>query len=448
MYQINTIIAAVQLALDAKESAAVTAILKHYLMDDHYVPREIRQEVLKGVNAHFETKYSVTTIKKANPTTLNGIKIKLPEKEILVPADNVKGSTEIPADLIAANPNATSKETTTMQTSATVKEANNNNPVAEALDTVAAVAPKGPVKVKKVDKKDKANKVSANDTVELAKADGVRFAKAFAEAFKKGKTKKGDHHMVLSLAGNDLTPDRVAGVYDFFKPSIKVLIEVMSEIDGLKTKEEREATFTAWIADDKDRSKAFKKFRKVTVEDVKKFDHVIGLFLLTAEENLKAAVSLAVYANEQAKDDSDDTYAFIRKNQDGINPRWSCAIAAGIGGGVDMALHGMSIGSVVGTAVGAGAAFFAGDMLEDIESNNLRSFAAGALGASFGVAGSRLGRYAGSVVSGTEVEVHDGNIVATIPAQQVISHTTVQPAPTEQQAKPGLLGGITDYLLG
>ena len=445
MYQINTIIAAVQLAHEAKENAAVTAILKHYLMDDHYVPREVRQDVLKGVNAHFETKYSVTTIKKANPALLNGLKLQLPEKELLVPVDKLQGSSEIPADLIAANPNANVaivKETVTMQTAAPATDKNTNATV-EGLDTANATVAKGG-KDKTSGKKEKTGK-AAGDTVELAKADGLRFAKAFAAAFKKGKTKKGDHHMVLSLAGNDLTPDRVAGVYEFFKPSIKVLIEVMAEIDGLKTKEEREETFTAWVADDKDRTKSFKKFRKIADGDVKKFDHLIGLYLLTSEENLRNAVSLAVFASEAAKDDDDDTYAFIRKNQDGINPRWSMAVSAVVGGGIDMAMHGVSVGSAVGTVVGAGAAFFAGDMLEGIENASLRSFTAGAIGASFGIAGSRLGRYTSEVISGTEVEMTDGNIVATIPAQQVISHTTVQPV---DQPKQGLFGGITDYLLG
>lgn len=445
MFQINTIIAAVQLALDAKENAAVTAVLKHYLLDDHYVPREIRQDVLKGINAHFDTKYSVTTIKKANPAVLNGLKLQLPEKEVLIQTDKVQGSSEIPAALIAANPNANVaivKETITMQTAAPANE-NANSAVVEGLDTASAAAPKGN-KDKKPGKKDK-TAAAVSDTVELAKADGLRFAKAFATAFKKGKTKKGDHHMALSIVGNDLTPGRVAGVYDFFKPSIKVLIDVMGEIDGMKTKEEREETFNAWVADDKDRAKSFKKFRKLVGDDVKKFDHIIGLHLLTCEDNLKNAVSLAVFANEAAAGDDDDTYAFIRKNQDGINPRWSMAVAAAVGGGIDMAMHGVNIGSAVGTAVGAGAAFLAGDMLEDIESASLRSFAAGALGASFGIAGSRLGRYATNVVSGVEVEVTEGNIVATIPAQNVITHTAVQPA---DQTKQGLFGGITDYLLG
>lgn len=444
MYQINTIIAAVQLALDAKEPAAVTAILKHYLMDDHYVPRDVRQDVLKGVNAHFDTKYSVTTIKKANPATLNGLKLNLPEKETLIPADKVQGSSEIPADMIAANPNATIvKETLIMQVVATPANENNTSATVEALDTAGAATPKGG-KDKKPGKKDK-TATAVSDTVELAKADGLRFAKAFATAFQKGKTKKGAHHMALSIVGNDLTPGRVAGVYDFFKPSIKVLIDVMSEIDGLRTKEEREETFDAWVHDDKDRSKSFKKFRKLVDGEVKKTDHIIGLYLLTTDDNLKNAVSLAVFATEAAAE-NDDTYAFIRKNQDGINPRWSSAIAAVAGGGIDMAMNGFNIGSAIGTAVGAGAAFIAGEMLEGIESPTLRSFTAGALGASFGIAGSRAGRFANDVVSGTEVEVHDGNIVATIPAQNVIAHTTVQQA--EAQPKVGLLGGITDYLMG
>lgn len=443
MYQISTIVTAVQLALDNKESAAVTAVLKHYLLDDHYVNRDVRQDVLKAVNSHFDTKYSLTTIKKANPAVLNGLKAKLPEKELLVPADKVKGSTEIPTDLIAANPIVTQKENPAMQTAAQATNVTESNVTDAAKLDTATAAPA--VKTPKEGKKKKVDAVT--DTVELAKADGLRFSKAFASAFQKGKTKKGEQHMVLSLASNDLTPERAAGVYEFFKPSIKVLVEVMSEIDGLKTKEERDTTFTAWIDDDKDRTKSYKKFRKIVGDEVKKPDHLMGLYLLTTDDNLKNAVSLAVFATEKAKeDDNDDSYAFIRKNQDGINPRWSAGIAAAIGGSVDMALNGFNVGSAVGTAIGTGAAFFAGEMLEEIESPVLRSFTAGAMGASFGTMGSRLGRYLGGSSADVDVEAAEGNVVATIPAQQVITHTTVQPA--EQQPKQGLLGGIADYLMG
>jgi hypothetical protein len=176
----------------------------------------------------------------------------------------------------------------------------------------------------------------------------------------------------------------------------------------------------------------------------------MALFLLLSEDNLRWSIDFANYAYtdaEEGKEDKDDTYAFVRENSNGVNPRWTAAAGALIGGGVDMALNGFDVSAAVGTAVGTGAAFYAGALLEDsIENPHLRDFSAGALGGLIGTAGSRLGRAAGNAMFGSDdtmVEA-DSTVVATIPAQVVTQRTQ----PAAEQPGGGMLTGLTALMMG
>lgn len=448
MYQVETIVTAVQLALDAKESTAVPAVMKHYLMDDHYVSREVRQDVLKAVNNHFDTKYSVTTIKKGNPALLKTLPFQLPEKEQLLAVDSLHGKAELPADgltIISTKPNTAQEENTAMQNAEQNNGQQTTNAAAGAQpDQVANNKPAQPKKVKRVNEDDQDNGSS------ISKAQVKTFSEAYVNAVveNKGKVKKTHRHIDLTLTPDEFGKLPAKAVYTFLKPAVKFLVDALKVIKGMDDVGARETVFTAWVESDADRTKAFKKFSKWAKEDIKKADNIMALFILTSENNLKTAVDFNLFANENndMKNKTDNnTFAFIRENDAGVNPRWAAGLSALVAGGVDMALSGVSVGSAVGTVAGTVGAFFAGGLLDDhIEDTALRCFAAGALGGAMGTLGARAGRHFISSGDETLLENSDSTVVATIPAQQVI--TKVQPV--EEQSSGGFLNGITSYLMG
>lgn len=433
MYQIATIIAAVQLAMDSQENNAVTAVIKHYLMDDQYVPREIRQEVLEKVNEHFVTKFSVTTIKKANPALLNGFKAQLPEKEKPVIVDSVKGVSEIPADSKLITDTATANNQSNEINEVIDMQQANQQAAGTTESNTATEAPTKPTKVTK--------------QVNRAEVEAKVFAKALATAIEKGKVKKGNRHIILSFLEGDLTGGKVKGVYDYLKPVIKSLIGCLKEVPGLKTKEERESTFTAWIESDKAHTKSFKKFNKVLGDDIEKFDNKMALYLLTSEDNLKNAAALVAFALANPEKEPESSYSFMRENEGGVRGSWMAVGAAVVSAGVDMVQHGVSAGSILGGTLGTAAAFGLGTLIDEhVDDQIIRTGLCAGAGILTGAGGSRLGRavipgenYVDGIYSDETLEV-----VNVKPGTSVTVNVPAQAAKEEG----GVLSGLASYLMG
>jgi len=442
MHQFETIVAAIELALQNNSQNAITAILKEYFMEQD------RQDLLEMINERYDSKYSITAIKKGNPVILKTLPFDLPEKAVLVRADKLIGSTEIPADskLITETPNnAAQQGNIEMQTAAQSQAQETTTADNTQVNQVPAGKPEKPAKAKKDKKADR-----EQDSADLAKIESKRFAKAFVDAHAKGKVKKDNRHIKLTFSMDSISEFGVNTIYPFMRPSVKFLVQAIKELPGMKDADHRAAVFETWVKGDEDRAKAFKRFKKVAGKVLEKDDHIMALFLLLSEDNLRWSIDFANYAYtdaEEGKEDKDDTYAFVRENSNGVNPRWTAAAGALIGGGVDMALNGFDVSAAVGTAVGTGAAFYAGALLEDsIENPHLRDFSAGALGGLIGTAGSRLGRAAGNAMFGSDdtmVEA-DSTVVATIPAQVVTQRTQ----PAAEQPGGGMLTGLTALMMG
>lgn len=455
MHQFDTIVAAIELAIQHGNSNAIPAILKEYFMDEQFVPKQDRHDLLVLINNRFDSKYSLTAIKKGNPVTLKTLPFELPEKAVLVRADKVVGATELPADskLITETPNnAAQQGNIEMQNVAQQSQDQDTT-----ADNAALTNTQGDQDTNgKPGKPNKSNKDKRNDQVvevDLSKAEAKRFAKAFVDAHAKGKVKKDNRHVKLVYTMNSIDEYGVNTIYPFMRPTIKFLVQAIKELPGMRDADHRATVFETWVAGDAGRAKAFKKFHKRASKVLEKEDHIMALFLLLSEENLRWSIDFANYAytdSEEGKKNEigdDDTYAFVRENSNGVNPRWTAAAGAAIGGGIDMALNGFNISSAVGTAAGAGAAFFAGGLLEDqIENPHLRDLAAGALGGTLGVLGSRVGRTAGNALFGgdddTMVEA-DSTVVATIPAQVVTQRTQ----PVTEQNNGGILTGLTALMM-
>lgn len=450
MHQFETIVAAIELALQNNSQNAITAILKEYFMDEQFVPKQDRQDLLEMINERYDSKYSITAIKKGNPVILKTLPFDLPEKAVLVRADKLIGSTEIPADskLITETPNnAAQQGNIEMQNAAQSQAQETTTADNTQVNQAPAGKPEKPVKVKK-DKKANREQEESSD---LAKIESKRFAKAFVDAHAKGKVKKDNRHIKLTFSMDSISEFGVNTIYPFMRPSVKFLVQAIKELPGMKDADHRAAVFETWVKGDEDRAKAFKRFKKVAGKVLEKDDHIMALFLLLSEDNLRWSIDFANYAYtdaEEGKEDKDDTYAFVRENSNGVNPRWTAAAGALIGGGVDMALNGFDVSAAVGTAVGTGAAFYAGALLEDsIENPHLRDFSAGALGGLIGTAGSRLGRAAGNAMFGSDDDTMveaDSTVVATIPAQVVTQRTQ----PAAEQPGGGLLTGLTALMMG
>lgn len=450
MHQFETIVAAIELALQNNSQNAITAILKEYFMDEQFVPKQDRQDLLEMINERYDSKYSITAIKKGNPVILKTLPFDLPEKAVLVRADKLIGSTEIPADskLITETPNnAAQQGNIEMQNAAQSQAQENTTADNTQVNQVPAGKPEKPAKAKK-DKKANREQEESSD---LAKIESKRFAKAFVDAHAKGKVKKDNRHIKLTFSMDSISEFGVNTIYPFMRPSVKFLVQAIKELPGMKDDDHRAAVFESWVKGDEDRAKAFKRFKKVAGKVLEKDDHIMALFLLLSEDNLRWSIDFANYAYtdaEEGKEDKDDTYAFVRENSNGVNPRWTAAAGALIGGGVDMALNGFDVSAAVGTAVGTGAAFYAGALLEDsIENPHLRDFAAGVLGGAIGTAGSRLGRAAGNAMFGSDDDTMveaDSTVVATIPAQVVTQRTQ----PAAEQPGGGMLTGLTALMMG
>ena len=454
MHQFETIIAAVELAIQHGVSNAIPAILKEYIMDEHYVAKQDRHELLVLINNKLETKYSLTGIKKGNPVILKTLPFELPEKAVLVRTDKVIGSTEIPADsaLISQTNNAAQQGTTEMQTNAQQSQAQESNANAQATEQGNAlvqdnIKPGNPSKKDKA-KKDKRVEV-ATEEADMSKAEAKRFAKAFVDAHAKGKVKKADRHVKLAFGMDSIDQFGINVIYAFMRPTVKFMVNAIKELPGMKDADHRATVFETWVKGDEDRAKAFKRFNKRASKVLDKPDHIMAMFLLLSEDNLRTSIEFAnfAYIEAEATDTAgDDTYAFVRENSNGVNPRWTAAAGAVIGGTVDMAMNGFDLSAIAGTAVATGGAFFAGGLLEDqIENPHLRDFAAGALGGVMGVGGARIGRNIGRALSDddeTMVEQSDSTVVATIPAQVITQRTE----PVNESG--GVLTGLAALMAG
>jgi len=454
MHQFETIIAAVELAIQHSVNNAIPAILKEYIMDEHYVAKQDRHDLLVLINNKLDTKYSLTGIKKGNPVILKTLPFELPEKAVLVRTDKVIGSTEIPADsaLISHTHTANTAQqgTTEMQTNAQQSQAQESNQSSntELRNTLVQdnTKPGNPSKKDKA-KKDKRVEV-ATEEADLAKAESKRFAKAFVDAHAKGKVKKADRHVKLAFGMDSIDQFGINVIYAFMRPTIKFMVNAIKELPGMKDAGQRATVFESWVNGDEDRAKAFKRFNKRASKVLDKPDHIMAMFLLLSEENLRVSIEFAnfAYTEAEAVETGDDTYAFVRENSNGVNPRWTAAAGAVIGGTVDMAMNGFDVSAIAGAAIATGSAFYAGGLLEDsIENPHLRDFAAGALGGIMGVGGARIGRNIGRALSDddeTMVEQSDSTVVATIPAQVITQRTE----PVHESG--GMLTGLAALMAG
>lgn len=451
MHQFDIIVAAIELANQHNSQNAIQAILKEYMMDEQFVPRTDRQDLLEMINERFETKYSITNIKKGNPVVLKTLPFELPEKAVLIRADKVIGATDLPVDdaqTIAIQTNAAQQGTIEMQNAQQSQAQDNtaDNTVVTGTNQVAAGKPGKADKVKKTKPVDQ-----EIDAPDLSKAEAKRFAKAFVDAHAKGKVKKDNRHVKLNFDMASIDQFGVNTIYPFMRPAIKFMVSAIKELPGMDDADNRAAVFESWVNGDENRAKAFKKFSKRASKVIDKDDHIMALFLLLSEDNLRWSIDFSNFAyteKEAAAAEKDDTYAFVRENSNGVNPRWTAAAGAVIAGGVDMALNGLSVGSAVGTAGGAVAAFYAGGLIEEhVDNQFARDFAAGALGGFLGHTGSRLGRSAANYLSGNDDDTlleADSTVVATIPAQVVTQRTQ----PAAEQPGGGLLTGLTALMMG
>ena len=387
--QIEVIVAAVENARTNNLPQLVTAIFKHYILDESYVHKDVRQSILSEVNTKLGTRLSITQIKKANLSLLAQYPGDLPAKPKLVEVEELHGNSELPA----ANIQAQNNQAATQQT---LEQENMTN-----ANTTAAV--------------------ETATTFDISVLNELKTAEDY-------------------VAAAAMT-----------KPVRDLLIQTLSVRPETKSAKKRFAFFSTWLHDvaGKKAVKAYVKFAETVEGHIDNTDDRISCFLCLTKVGAERSAEFgahvvggasptqaaeAVEAKSKkeataAKEAGRSGYSFTRANDDGIRSGWVAVAGAVVGGGLDMMKSGFSIGSVAGTAVAGVGAYFAGEMLDDyVDNEYIRYAAAGALGAALGIIGSRIG---GSLLpsdlftgdSAPELVSDKPTVVVNVPAAQpAISH--------------------------
>lgn len=387
--QIEVIVAAVETARNNRLPQLVTAIFKHYILDETYVHKDVRQSILGEVNNKLGTRLSVTQIKKANLSLLEQYPGELPAKPKLVEVEELHGNSELPAANIQAQNNQAATQQTLENTEMNATTKNAEIAGATALDL--------------------------NVLDELTTAEDYVQAAAMT------------------------------------KPIRDVFIATLASRPETKSAKKRFTVFSTWLHEvaGKKVVKAYTKFAELVDGHIDNTDDRITVFMTLTKIGNEKAGDLATYlvggvtpvqaaevvetkGKKEAKAEKEgerSNYSFTRANDDGIRSGWVAVAGAVVGGGLDMMKSGFSIGSIGGVAVAGIGSYFAGEMLDEyIENDMLRYAAAGALGAALGVIGSRVGGY---IVpsdlftgdSAPELVSDKPTVVVNVPAAQpAISH--------------------------
>jgi hypothetical protein len=360
---------------------------KAKLFDEEFVRPQDRQAVLKKVNKGMGVNWSMNQVKRADGAMLEQvtqINAQRGNDKPLIPVDELHGSSTVKG--------ATSAEMAPQLTATERLLAANQTPAATAQSTAQVV----------------------ELPVTPAAPAAEQVAPAADTAAQTSSTSQENTNMKLvqdiTAANNTNTAPAADGAAVDFDMFIAGLTHA-----GANTPELRKELWVGFITQDAMIHELWKGH--VPAEGVNS-DQQIYNFVAARKPVGDAFVTyLASKANTgiEATAEAKSRFSFTGDRDEGIRTSWVAAGSAVIGGGIEMfARGGLTLGSAVGTVLGAGASFFGGELVDEhIEGDFGRYVAGGTLGLILGAGGSALGR---AVLPGAPLLGSGNTMNAELPA--------------------------------
>lgn len=317
------IVAAVKkFCVETREQKA-RAIVKYYLFDTAYVQTKARKPIIDMVNKELKTSWSLSAIRDAHPSHLEGLK--LPIKAEVLPQDE-EGYSFIGKVTLGKDPDDQAVTTTDKHGSLTFRS---NSEVVASSNEPSDNQANWPDEVAAQNKPAVNESNTRNEESNMSKVNTVTRTSSLEE---------------------------IAAHYKEHKKAIKALADDL--VEYIEDDKKRAKVIAKWLKSDDDRAAAFEKFTKLLDDKYKDGDVVISLFIRLGDNPKKELKSLEK-ALEAKKDNSSSA------NSGSTNTAMSFAAGAVIGGVGNILLNGLTPGAAAGTVVAAGAGYYLGSVLDD-----------------------------------------------------------------------------------
>lgn len=338
--------------------------LKAKLFDEEFVRGQDRQAVLKKVNKGMGVNWSMNQVKRADGTLLDQItSINSGRNDKLIPVDELHGSSTVKGPSSEMAPQLTATERLLAANASPAVQ----DTAAQALATEQVVAP--------------------------VAAPQVAAATTPAAPVAPTQSNTSEENLTMNLhsvnSNNTNTNNTAAADAVDLQSFINSLTAA-----GAGTPELRKELWVNFITQD---SMINELWKGHTPAEGVASDQVIYDFVVARQP---VADAFLVFLNTktitgiEASAEAKSRFSFTGERDEGIRTSWIAAGSAIIGGGLEMtARGGLTMGAAIGTVLGAGASFFAGEMIDDhVEGQFGRYVAGGTLGLILGAGGSALGR--------------------------------------------------------
>lgn len=329
--------------------------LKAKLFDEEFVRPNDRQAVLKKVNKGMGVNWSMNQVKRADGAML---------EQVAAINNSRNASNPIPVDELHGSSTVKGPSSAELapQLTATERLLTANCRPAPVLQEPAAPD------------------LTAEQVADLAAAPAAQTSSTSQE------------NTDMNFAQDNLNTNTAAAA-DLDKNDFQSFIDSLTGA-GANTPELRKELWVGFITQDAMINELWKAH--VPAEGVSD-DQKIYNFVVARQpvaNSFMAFLSSKSGTGIEATAEAKSRFTLTGERDEGIRTSWVAAGAAVIGGGMEMfARGGLTLGSAVGTVLGAGASFFAGEMVDEhIESQFGRYVAGGTLGLALGGAGSALGR--------------------------------------------------------
>lgn len=397
---VNVVIEKVKdLRANKASSAEIQQAVALLLNDDNLFTKAQRPAGLKAVNKALGTNYSLTQIKRAAKATAeSSTKKELPPMEKALRVDGLSGVAN--GDLLASISRMPVVEDVVKEA---VEEVPSQIPPAGAL-FIPAEEFSGTVNFTLVNET-----TNVNVTPELTQENTMNTttqtqATAQAAAGQVVDSMSPEDVELFLISAGVATEAQLSSFMKHFFANHQDLFNGFTAFATIHPTKTNRELLTAWVNLDPTNAVAFMRFTKAKVETQQQPEQSFGDRVITS----------------------------LRGNREtGFSSGTVAAVTAVLGGGIEMAMRGsLSIGTGIGTALGATAGYFAAEATSDMmDSETGRYIVAGSIGLVAGGAGSRLGRMSQTALLGDS----SGNATISMPGQAQ-PEIAIQHRPTDMSS--------------
>lgn len=472
-------VADVKKVFDAKDPAETLAVLRSKMFNESFLDKGQRQAMLKEVNEALGSSFTMNQVRKADPTLLNkeldAAKPKPANEPLQEPkfqvVDELHGSVELPSgrvvennpELIEAKALFGDDDSRTKLTQAMITSN------IESLSTDERVA-KIKEFIKQLSKDDQA--FFAQSTIFIGPVDKaeekffrlVALSKDLMDAFTEfllnpeaptvAPAPTEVESPTVTTSNNAPTLSSLENIMTAAKNTNKTIAQQTEDFIAVLSAKghvgdgARDSLYNAFLQAHPDFGQHAAAASKANTGASN--DQQFFAFFSTNKDAGQAFADFADNFSQPTDGILPETvrsrFSFTGEGDSGIRSSWVAAAAAVIGAGLEtMRTGNLTIGSGVGSLIGVGGAFLAGEYIDrNIESSLGRYGAASAVGIVLGGLGGTVGRMAeGGIAGMIQSRSEHPEVMVTVPAMQIPSFSTTPVAPAmNSNSVQGFIAGF------